>query len=60
LTNKEKTVEQLSDYIHFMVLDSSDELTDEIFNRMTESDFGKINDYIQADMTATTFMKKTK
>ena len=52
LSNDKKTTEEVVDYIKFMTLNSVDP---EIYNRLSTENFAKIDEYINAPMTATTF-----
>ena len=52
LSNEKKTTEEVVDYIKFMTLNSVDP---EIYERLSTENFQKIDAYINAPMTATTF-----
>lgn len=53
LTKDDKTVEEIIDYIKCMTLTQN--VKPEIYEFITQSDFQKVVDYINAPMTATTF-----
>lgn len=53
LSDEPKTDEQTRDYVHMM--NSSGEIPPEVFMHMNASNFGDINTYINAKMSATTF-----
>lgn len=50
---KEKTYEETLDYIKCMTITQN--VKDEVYDRLTTANIKDINDYIKADMTATTF-----
>ncbi len=53
LSKKEKTIEQTIDYIKCMTITQN--VPDSTYRRLTNNEINKINDYIGASMTATTF-----
>lgn len=53
LSGKDKTTEEILDYI--MCMTTSKDVTDDVYSRLTQENFSKINDYIGHPMTATTF-----
>lgn len=53
LGGKKMTDEQVMDYVHMM--NSSGEIPPEVFSHMNAGHFEKINEYINAKMSATTF-----
>ena len=53
LHSPEKTVEETLDYIKFMTLTQN--VNPDVYNYLTQEHITKINDYISAPMTATTF-----
>ena len=53
LSNVEKTEEEVLDYIKFMTLTQN--VDPEVYNHLTQENVNKINEYINAPMTATTF-----
>ena len=53
LSNREKTYEETVDYIKCMTLTQN--VNPEVYNCLTADNFQKVNDYIQAPMTATVF-----
>lgn len=53
LNDTPKTDEQTRDYVHMMT--SSGEIPPEVFQHMSAGNFGSINTYINAKMSATTF-----
>lgn len=53
LNGKDKTMEEIVDYIKCMTIDDSVDYT--IFDRLTEENLFAINEYIGRPMTATTF-----
>lgn len=53
LSNVEKTEEEVLDYIRFMTLTQN--VDPEVYNHLTQENVSKINEYINAPMTATTF-----
>ena len=53
LSKKEKTIEQTIDYIKCMTITQN--VPDFTYRRLTNNEINKINDYIGASMTATTF-----
>lgn len=53
LTAKEKTAEEVLDYVRCMIL--NDDVTMDDLSRLTRDNFTEINDYIGHPMTATTF-----
>lgn len=55
LSNKEKTYEETKDYIRCMTITQN--VDPEVYNCLRNSDIDKVNQYIQAPMTATTFME---
>lgn len=58
LDRKDKTMEEIIDYIKCMVVEDSIDFA--AFDRLTESNLIEINDYIGRPMTATTFSNETK
>ena len=52
-SNKEKTFEEIIDYIKCMTLTKG--VKDEVYNCLTQSNIDEINKYIEAPMTATYF-----
>ena len=58
LNGKDKTMEEIIDYIKCMVVDDSIDFA--VFDRLTESNLMEINDYIGRPMTATTFSNEPK
>lgn len=58
LTKTDKTVEEIIDYIKCMTLTQN--VKPEIYDCITQSDFQKVIDYINAPMTATTFSDDRK
>ena len=55
---KDKTNEQVIDYIRCMTLDKN--VDPEVYNRLTKADISKINAYIDDPMSATWFSKNEK
>ena len=53
LDGKDKTFEQLIDYVRCMTITQN--VNEEVYSRLTESNIKDINDYIENPMTATTF-----
>lgn len=53
LSGSDKTPEEILDYIKCMTV--TENVSDEIYSRLTEENFAMINDYIGRPMTATTF-----
>ena len=53
LSRNDKTVEEVLDYIKCMTITQN--VDPEVYNYLTEENFAKINEYIDAPMTATTF-----
>lgn len=53
LSNKEKSHEEILDYIKCMTLTKN--IDPEVYNALTNENIKEINDYIMAPMTATTF-----
>jgi hypothetical protein len=53
LSTKEKTTEEVLGYIEMMCLTPN--VPPEVFHNLQQSELNKVNDYIQAKMTATTF-----
>lgn len=53
LDGKDKTFEQLIDYVRCMTITQN--VNEEVYSRLTESNMNDINDYIENPMTATTF-----
>ena len=53
LSRNDKTVEEVLDYIKCMTITQN--VDPEVYNYLTEENFAKINAYIDAPMTATTF-----
>lgn len=53
LSNKDKTGEEIIDYIKCMTL--TEGVADDVYKRLTEDNLTKINEYIGRPMTATTF-----
>ena len=58
LSKKEKTVEQTIDYIKCMTLTQN--VDPNVYNLLTKDNILKINEYISAPMTATTFHQENK
>jgi hypothetical protein len=58
LSGKEKTAEEILDYIICMTV--TEGITDDIYSRLTQENFSKINEYIGHPMTATTFNDERK
>lgn len=58
LDGKEKTNEEIIDYIHCMMLDEDVDM--KVIGNMTADNFKEINKYIEAPMTATTFSNMEK
>ena len=58
LNGKDKTMEEIIDYIKCMVIDDSIDFA--VFDRLTESNLMEINDYIGRPMTATTLSNEPK
>lgn len=58
LRPEEKTTEQTIDYIRFMNLTPDVDPT--VFERITNADFRRVSEYIEAKMTATWFNDKNK
>lgn len=60
LSTKDKTVEEILDYIKFMTLTQN--VNPEVYTHITQANMKEISDYIEAPMTATTFSesKNTK
>ena len=58
LNGKDKTMEEIIDYIKCMVVD--DLIDFAVFDRLTEGNLIEINDYIGRPMTATTFSNEPK
>ena len=56
ITNDEKTTEEIIDYVKCMTLNPS--IDDSVYNCLTKDNMKKINDYIDAPMTATTFFEE--
>ena len=52
----EKTTEEIIDYIKCMTITQN--VDDEVYNRLTPSNIKEINEYISAPMTATTFYEE--
>lgn len=52
----EKTTEEILDYIKCMTITQN--VDDDVYNRLTRSNIEKINEYISAPMTATTFYEE--
>lgn len=55
LSKEKKSIEQTLDYIKCM--NTTQNISDEVFNYLTNDNIKKINEYIEAPMTATTFSK---
>lgn len=55
LSKEKKSIEQTLDYIKCMNITQN--ISDEVFNYLTNDNIKKINEYIEAPMTATTFSK---
>ena len=55
LTNEQKTLEESIDYIRCMTLTQN--VNPDVYQHITNSIMGQINAYIEAPMTATTFME---
>lgn len=55
LSNKEKSHEEILDYIKCMTLTKN--VNPEVYNSLTNENIKQVNDYITAPMTATTFSK---
>ena len=53
LSNKEKSHEEILDYIKCMTLTKN--VNSEVYNNLTNENIKQVNDYITAPMTATTF-----
>lgn len=53
LSGKDKTTEEILDYI--MCMTTSKDVNNDVYSRLTQENFSKINDYIGHPMTATTF-----
>lgn len=53
LVKEEKTLEEITDYVRCMTITQN--VDPNVYNRLTDSNFIAINNYIQAPMTATTF-----
>ena len=58
LTNRKKTDEETLDYIKCMTLTQN--VKPETYNRLTAENINKIQEYINAPMTATTFYEESK
>lgn len=57
LTKKEKTVEEIIDYVRCMTITQN--VNPDIYNYLSRSNIEEINNYIDAPMTATTFYENT-
>lgn len=55
MSNREKTSEEILDYVRCMTLNKNAPIS--VYNRLTRDDIFRINEYIAAPMTATTFSK---
>ena len=53
ISHKEKTVEEILDYIKCMTL--NDNVDPEVYKHLTVGNFNEVHEYINAPMTATTF-----
>lgn len=53
LSQKEKTTEEILDYIKFMTVTPN--VSEDVYSHLTTENFKQINEYINAPMTATTF-----
>ena len=58
LTKNEKTVEETIDYIRCMTITQN--VDDSIYNLITNENIKQVREYIEADMTATTFSNEKK
>ncbi len=58
LDNKDKTLAETLDYIKCMTITQN--VHDEVYNRLSKSNIEAINNYIDSPMTATTFSDNTK
>lgn len=58
LDGKDKTVEEIIDYVKCMTI--SDNVSSDVYDRLTESNLLTINEYIGRPMTATTFREDKK
>lgn len=57
LSNKDKTFEETIDYVRCMTLNS--DVDDEVYEHLTSDNIKKIDEYINAPMTATYFSKSS-
>lgn len=55
LSATDKTDEEIMDYIKFMTV--TQDVDDDVYSHLTIDNFNKINEYINAPMTATTFFE---
>lgn len=55
LSANDKTDEEIMDYIKFMTV--TQDVDDDVYSHLTVDNFNKINEYINAPMTATTFFE---
>lgn len=55
LSANDKTDEEIMDYIKFMTV--TQDVDDDVYSHLTVENFNKINEYINAPMTATTFFE---
>ena len=58
LSNKDKTVDEILDYIRCMTITQNVDI--EVYKRLTEDNMRDINAYIESPMTATTFNNENK
>lgn len=55
LSGSDKTVEEIMDYIKCMTV--TENVSEDVYERLSEENFAKINEYIGRPMTATTFVE---
>lgn len=55
LSGSDKTVEEIMDYIKCMTV--TENVAEDVYERLSEENFAKINEYIGRPMTATTFVE---
>lgn len=58
LTNTEKTVDEVKDYVRFMVVTKDFDMNQ--LNALSETNYAQIKDYIMDPCTATTFSERSK
>lgn len=58
LTSVEKTIDETIDYVRCMTITQN--VNDEVYSNITNDNIRLVREYIEADMTATTFSKEKK